>query len=80
MDDDQIARIAQALARDFERDTGASILHDAAVMKRLTGALARLPPHGDVELNLPFLAANADGPVHYQKTFTQAQLAALAAG
>ncbi len=80
---DTVARIALALARDFERETGASVLRDAVVFSRITQAyllaLDELRTSDTYDLTLPFLTATASGPVHLHRRLTAQVLAELAA-
>ncbi|MBX3227101.1 MAG: Hsp70 family protein [Labilithrix sp.] len=80
---DTVARIVLALARDFERDTRVSIVRDATVLSRIAQAYLRaldeLRTSEDYDLNLPFLTANQDGPVHFRRKLTAKLLVELAA-
>jgi hypothetical protein len=80
---DTVARIAIALAQDFERETGASVMRDAVVFSRIAQAyllaLDELRASDDYDLNLPFLTAGPNGPVHLRRLLTAKLLAELAA-
>ena len=80
---DTIARIALALAQDFEREAGVSIVRDPVVLSRVAQAYLRaldeLHTSENYELSLPFLTADASGPKHFQRRLTAKLLAELAA-
>lgn len=80
---DTVARIAIALAHDFEQESGASVMRDALVFSRIAQsyllALDELRTHDHYDLNLPFLTATSAGPVHLHRKLTAALLAELAA-
>lgn len=80
---DTVARIALAIARDFERETGASVVRDALVFSRIAQAyllaLDELRTSESYDMNLPFLTATANGPVHLRRTLTARTLVELAA-
>lgn len=80
---DTVARIALAIARDFEQETSASVLRDAMVFSRIAQAyllaLDELRTSESYEMNLPFLTATAKGPVHLRRTLTAKALVELAA-
>lgn len=80
---DTVARIALALARDFEREANVSVVRDAVVFSRIAQAyllaLDELRTSPSYDLNLPFLTANANGPAHLRRTLTAKLLAELAA-
>lgn len=81
--EDTVARIAIALVHDFEKETGASVMRDALVFSRIAQAyllaLDELRTHDSFDLNLPFLTATSEGPVHLHRKLTAAILAELAA-
>ena len=78
---DTIARIAIALAQDFEREEKVSIDRDATVLSRIANAylvaLEVLRTSESYDLNLPFLTATARGPLHLRRTLTSKLLAEL---
>lgn len=80
---DTIARIVLALGSDFDRVTGVSVVRDPVALSRLAQAyllaLDALRERDDYDLNLPFLAVGAAGPVHLRRTLTPALLIELAA-
>ena len=79
---DTVARIALALAQDFEREAGVSVARDPRVLSRIAQAyllaLEELRTSEFYELNLPFLTANERGPAHFQRRLTAKLLAELA--
>ena len=80
---DTVARISLALAQDFEREADVSVTRDALVFSRIAQAyllaLDELRTRDHYDLNLPFLTANANGPVHLHRTLTSKLLAERAA-
>jgi hypothetical protein len=82
-DPETLARVAFALAMDFERESGVSVQKDPNVLVRIAEAYMRvffdLRAAPEAEINLPFLTVNANGPVHFQRKVTPAILASLAA-
>lgn len=82
-DPETLARVAYALASDFEREADVSIRKDPNVLVRIAEAymrtFAELRTAPETTINLPFLTMNDRGPVHYQRTVTPAILASLAA-
>jgi hypothetical protein len=80
---DTVARIALALARDFEQEAQVSVVRDATVLSRIAQAyllaLDELRTSEDYDLNLPFLTANQNGPVHLRRKLTSKLLVELAA-
>lgn len=81
---DTVARISLALAHDFEREAGVSVMRDAVVLSRIAQAyllaLDELRTNDDYDLNLPFLTVGPNGPVHLRRLLTAKLLAELAAG
>jgi hypothetical protein len=79
---DTVARIALALAHDFEREAGVSVVRDANVLSRIAQAyllaLDELRTSESYDLNLPFLTANQNGPAHFRRKVTAKLLAELA--
>ena len=79
---DTVARIALALAQDFEREAAVSVTRDALVLSRIAQAyllaLEELRTSAFYDLNLPFLTANERGPAHFQRRLTAQLLAELA--
>lgn len=68
-----VVRAVLAIVREFEQSTGASIQNEALPLSRVAQgylrALADLPS-GSATLNLPFLAATPNGPVHLEVNLT----------
>lgn len=77
-----VARLTMAIARDFERESGASIARDAPALTRITRAylqaIHELQQSSSTEMSLPFLAATDSGPKHYIKQLDPALIARLA--
>ena len=78
---DTVARISLALAQDFEREAGVSIVRDAVVLSRIAQAYL-LALEGSrtsdlFDLNLPFITATPKGPVHLQRRLTAKLLSEL---
>ena len=76
-----VARLTVALARDFEREQGASAT-DATALPRIADAylkaIAELRFAKSTEMNLPFLTANESGPKHMSSVVTPQLFAELA--
>ncbi len=66
---------------EFKNATGIDIKGDAAAMQRVKDEAERvkkeLSSTTSVEVNLPFLSADADGPKHFETTLTRAKLEEL---
>ena len=81
--DDFDARIVGWLAENFQRETGADLTGDRVAMQRLREeaekAKKELSAATQAEINLPFLTAGPQGPLHLQTTLTRAQLDELCA-
>lgn len=79
---DTVARIALALAQDFEREAAVSVTRDALVLSRIAQAyllaLEELRTSSFYDLELPFLTVNERGPAHLQRRLTAQLLAELA--
>ncbi len=80
---DTVARIGLALARDFEREASVSVVRDPVVLSRIAQsyllALDELRTSDAYDLNLPFLTATPNGPVHLRRKLTAKLLVELAA-
>ena len=76
-----VARLAVALARDFERENGVAVT-DATALSRLAEAYFKavheLRTAKSTELNLPYFIATETGPKHLQRTVTAQVFAELA--
>ncbi len=73
--------IVNYLADEFKKDSGVSVVDDKAAMQRLRDeaekAKIELSTTKEVDINLPFLTADADGPKHFEHKLTRAQLEKL---
>ena len=69
------------LVDEFKKESGIDIQKDAAAMQRVKDeaekAKKELSATTSVEINLPFLTADADGPKHFEYTLTRAKLEEL---
>ena len=72
-----------ALGTDFDAANGTRVVDDPMCMGRLietylkaTEALSHAPSFA---VNMPFFAANAQGPCHFTRRLTASEIAALAA-
>src|SRR5689334_18033530 len=79
--DDIDARIVSWLLREFEMKTGVHINGDAAAHQRLREAAEHakidLSSRTATEINLPFLGANQNGPVHLETSLTREHLESM---
>jgi molecular chaperone DnaK len=68
---------------EFKKETGVDISDDKAAMQRLRDeaekAKIELSSSQEVDINLPFLTADADGPKHFEHKLTRAKLEQLVA-
>lgn len=75
--------IVNHLLAEFKKESGIDIKNDAAAMQRVKDeaekAKKELSSAKEVEINLPFLTADADGPKHFEYTLTRAKLEELVA-
>jgi molecular chaperone DnaK len=66
---------------EFKKDSGLDISNDKAAMQRLRDeaekAKIELSSSQEVNINLPFLTADADGPKHFEHNLTRAKLESL---
>ncbi len=66
---------------EFKKDQGIDISDDKAAMQRLRDeaekAKIELSTAQEVDINLPFLTADADGPKHFEHKLTRAKLESL---
>lgn len=66
---------------EFKKDQGIDISDDKAAMQRLRDeaekAKIELSTTSEVDINLPFLTADADGPKHFEHKLTRAKLESL---
>jgi molecular chaperone DnaK len=70
--------IVNYLAAEFKKEHGIDITEDKPAMQRLRDeaekAKIELSTSQEVEINLPFLTADADGPKHFEHKLTRANL------
>ncbi|MBQ6130491.1 molecular chaperone DnaK [Candidatus Saccharibacteria bacterium] len=73
--------IVNFLCDEFKHESGIDIKTEAAAMQRIKDeaekAKKELSSAKEVEINLPFLTADADGPKHFEYTLTRAKLEEL---
>lgn len=70
--------IVNHLIDEFKKEHGIDVKEDKAVMQRMRDeaekAKIELSSAQEVDINLPFLTATADGPVHFEYKLTRAKL------
>lgn len=70
-------------ADEFKKEHGIDITDDKAAMQRLRDeaekAKIELSTTNEIDVNLPFLTADADGPKHFEHKLTRAKLESLVA-
>jgi molecular chaperone DnaK len=70
-------------ADEFKKESGIDVASDNAAMQRLRDeaekAKIELSTAQEVDVNLPFLTADADGPKHFEHKLTRAKLESLVA-
>src|SRR5580700_7741852 len=75
--------IINYFADEFKKEHGVDITNDNAAMQRLRDeaekAKIELSTAQEVDINLPFLTADADGPKHFEHNLTRAKLESLVA-
>ena len=68
---------------EFKKDSGIDLIDDKAAMQRLRDeaekAKIELSTAQEVDINLPFLTADAEGPKHFEHKLTRAKLESLVA-
>ncbi len=73
--------IVNYFVEEFKKDSGIDITSDKAAMQRLRDeaekAKIELSTAQEVDVNLPFLTADADGPKHFEHKLTRAKLESL---
>ncbi len=73
--------IVNYFADEFKKEQGMDITGDNAAMQRLRDeaekAKIELSTANEVNINLPFLTADADGPKHFEHKLTRAKLESL---
>lgn len=71
-------------AEEFKKEQGLDITNDNAAMQRLRDeaekAKIELSTTNEININLPFLTADADGPKHFEYKLTRAKLESLVGG
>lgn len=76
-------RIVNHFMEEFKREHGVDLKGDNAAMQRLKDeaekAKKELSSTTEVEINLPFLTADAEGPKHFETKLTRAKLEELVA-
>lgn len=76
-------RIVNHFLDVFKKEEGIDLKKDSAAMQRLKDeaekAKKELSSTTQVEINLPFITADADGPKHFEYTLTRAKLEELVA-
>jgi molecular chaperone DnaK len=75
--------IINYLAEEFKKENGVDVSGDKAAMQRLRDeaekAKIELSTSNEVDINLPFLTADAEGPKHFEHKLTRAKLESLVA-
>lgn len=75
--------IVNHLADEFKKEHGMDITNDKAAMQRLRDeaekAKIELSTAQEVDINLPFLTADADGPKHFEYKLSRSKLESLVA-
>lgn len=75
--------IVNFFADEFKKEHGIDISNDKAAMQRLRDeaekAKIELSTTNEVDINLPFLTADADGPKHFEMKMNRAKLESLVA-
>ncbi len=73
--------IVNYLRDEFKKEQGVDVTDDKAAMQRLRDeaekAKIELSTTNEVNINLPFLTADADGPKHFEHKLTRAKLESL---
>ena len=73
--------IVNHLVDEFKKESGVDVMNDKAAMQRLRDeaekAKIELSTTNEVDINLPFLTADADGPKHFEYKITRAKLESL---
>lgn len=74
-------KIVDYILKNFEDENGIDLRKDAAAMQRIKDeaekAKKELSSATEVEINLPYITADADGPKHLEMTLTRAKLEEL---
>ena len=81
--DDFDQRIIDWMADKFKRENGIDLRNDKMVMQRLKEAAEKakieLSGMATSNINLPFITATADGPLHFEATLTRAEFERITA-
>jgi molecular chaperone DnaK len=81
--DDWDQAIIDWLADEFEDDHGIDLREDRQALQRLKDAAEEakieLSSRKETEINLPFITATDDGPIHLEKSLTRAKFESLTA-
>src|SRR2546423_739255 len=76
-------RIMKWMAEQFQEETGIDLKQERLALQRLKEAAERakcdLSSVNETNINLPFIAADATGPKHFNKTLTREQFESLVA-
>ena len=74
-------KIVDYILSEFEKENSVDLRKDAAAMQRIKDeaekAKKELSSATEVEINLPYITADADGPKHLEMTLTRAKLEEL---
>ena len=74
-------KIVDYILDSFKKDNGIDLRSDAAAMQRIKDeaekAKKELSTATEIEINLPYITADADGPKHLELTLTRAKLEEL---
>ena len=74
-------RVVEYLADEFQKDNGIDLREDKLALQRLKEAAEKakieLSSTGQTEVNLPFVTADASGPMHLNMKITRSQLEKL---
>ncbi len=75
--DDFDQRVIDWMADQFQRENGLDLRKDKMVLQRLRDAAEKakieLSGMASTSINLPFITATADGPLHFEATLTRAE-------
>lgn len=73
--------VVNYFVEEFKKEHGVDLTDDKAAMQRLRDeaekAKIELSTNQEVDVNLPFLTATADGPIHFETKITRAKLESL---
>ena len=76
-------KIVNYLVEEFKKESGIDVTNDKAAMQRLRDeaekAKIELSTAQEVDINLPFLTADSEGPKHFEHKLTRAKLESLVA-